>query len=214
MFVLLLTTVAVFNFDWGADFWEHATILRSFSQNLWSTHNPIITHNDIHAFQTPNLEKEIKNPKYKLLLCLFLSVFLLTNKYLLKETINIIKPKDRNRFQYNQMQFLRKYIAKDDIVLSDSSNFIIPAFAGKVVYSPFLKVSLIQSIDYQKREQDVMTFFDIQIKDSIRQEIIKKNAIKYILLKKGSFKPEISDFCSHYATVVYSDDLWYLYKIN
>ena len=51
--VIVLTIMAVMNFDWYADFWEHATVIRSFSQNLWSKQNPIINDDTINSFQTP-----------------------------------------------------------------------------------------------------------------------------------------------------------------
>ena len=160
------------------------------------------------------IEKEIKNPKHKLFLTLFFVVFILTNNHLLKETIKILKPKDSAHFQYNQLKFLKNYVAKDNVVLSDSSNFIIPAFAGKIVHSDFLTVSLNSSVDYQKRAHDVADFFNIQTTDSIRLQILNSNSVNFILLKKRSLKNEILNFCTHHTKEIYSDELWYLFKVE
>ena len=164
------------------------------------------------------IEEKIEPPKFKLLLCLFLSIFLLTSHTLLKDVYNIIKPKDFNSFQYNRLEFLKKYITNNnDVILSDnSSNFIIPAIAGKVIYSHFLKASsLVENTqDVHQREKDVLLFFSTNLQDTIRLQIVKKNKVNYILLKSEDIKFEILDFCTNHTNLIYYDTSWHLYKIK
>ena len=167
------------------------------------------------GFIFAKLEEKIETPQYKGLLMGVLGVFLLTNSHLLKETMLLLKPKNTANFDYNQLQFLRKYTAKNDVILSDNqTNYKIPAFSGKVVYSDFLIVSLNKNEDFNQRENDVNTFFKLGINDSIRLNILNKNAVNYILLKKQDLEIEIKGFCQQNTQLIYEDNLWILFKIN
>ena len=165
------------------------------------------------GFIAAKLEDKIRTPQYKVLLMSFLGVFILTNSHLLKETIEILKPKNTLSFDYNQLQFLRKFVTKNDVILSDNeTNFMLPAFAGKVVYSDFLIVSLNKQLDFKKREKDVNLFFNQPISDSIRTTIIDKNAVNFILLKKENLKTEIALYCQQNTSLIHENNAWILFK--
>ena len=167
------------------------------------------------GFIFAKLEEKIETPQYKGLLMSFLGVFILTNSHLLRETMLLLKPKNTANFDYNQLQFLRKYTTKNDIILSDNqTNYKIPAFSGKVVYSDFLIVSLNKQLDFNERKNDVNSFFNDPISDSIRINIIHKNKVNYILLKKQDLKTEIAHYCQQNTQLIYEDNLWILFKIN
>jgi hypothetical protein len=167
------------------------------------------------GFILAKTEEKIAEPKYKLLITGFLSVFLLTNSHLLKELMSVLKPKNTANFEYNQLQFLRKFTAKNDVILSDKETcFILPAFSGKVVYSDFLIVSLNKELDIKQRENDVDLFFNQALSDSIRLNIIQQNAVNFILLKKQDIKPELMQFCQQKTQLMYEDNLWILFKTN
>ena len=51
--VFLLVIIPIFTYNWDGDFWEHATVIQSFSQDLWTIKNPVINSPLMHTFQTP-----------------------------------------------------------------------------------------------------------------------------------------------------------------
>lgn len=126
--------------------------------------------------------------------------------------IETIQPQESNNLE--KYLFLSQYTGQYDVTLTDlPTSMIVPTFGGKVVAydRPLPFVS-----DMGQRKEDVLRFYDPQTSVNDRQEILKKYAVKYILLEK---KPEADwettrALVAQFGELIYRGKRFLLYAVK
>ncbi len=115
---------------------------------------------------------------------------------------------------YNQYLFLKKYTKQYDVILSDQeTSFIVPTFGGKVVALncplPFIE-------GYKTRQNDLDRFFDKETTLNVREGIIKKYGVNYILINKDKLKNTalFQNSDAFLGRQIYADKSFILFKVN
>ena len=88
-----------------------------------------------------------------------------------------------SEISYRHLNFLKKYVARDDIVLTDiDSSWLLPTLSGKAVATahPLAFVS-----DWYQRKIDVIDFFSANTLQEKRIAIAKQYQPQYLLLNKS-----------------------------
>ena len=143
--------------------------------------------------------------------CITLSIYL--NRSGIEAVYNIITDFPGARY-YNKYYFLRKSVAPEDIILADKqSNWVIPAFSGKVIESihPLYWVD-----DINERRADVASFFNSENSDSQRLYILRKYKPDYILIdhSRDYFNTSTLQWLKLIGHTVYNEDQLELIKIG
>jgi hypothetical protein len=154
-----------------------------------------------------------KYSKYYLILLSICLVYCITaNQKRFRSTLNIFKSKPANF--YDKFEFLRTTVQEDDIILSDpETNWVITSFNGKVISS---KHPIFGFDDIYERRNDVDSFFQKDNSDSVRNSLLEKYKIDYILIDftKVTLDSTTINWLHETGYVVYSKNQLQLIKLK
>lgn len=157
-----------------------------------------------------------KNFKNKIYLLGISSAFCLSiffNKGLNYYTFSQVFQK-KNIHYYQKFTFLKNMVESDDIVLSQGlTNWMIPAFNGKILSSGH---ALYWVDDIMERRQHLETFFLNSTPNTIRQNILNKYDVDYVLLnlEDMDIKKSTYEWLKTIGITIYKQDKLELIKLS
>ena len=115
---------------------------------------------------------------------------------------------------YDRFSFLEKFVLENEVVMADQgTSRIVSAFAGKVITST---TPMYHVFDLPQRRKDVNDFFDKGVSDSIRQSILNKYHVRFILLnhKQDTLSNSTLMWMRSAGTLLYNKDSLELISIK
>lgn len=104
-----------------------------------------------------------------------------------------------------RLQFTKKFIQQDDVVLTDIfTGYYVPTFGGKVVAVP---QPLAFMPNHAERLNDVYIFFSETTKPEQRDKVLDKYNVKFVLLDKerGEIPPKVIEYLNDKTHKLYED---------
>jgi hypothetical protein len=108
---------------------------------------------------------------------------------------------------YSDLRFLSTYLSPADTVLADAETSLKePSFGGRLVaFNPVHRLSFVPDID--SRNADRAQFLDAGVSDEIRQKILEKYRVRYVLINRREVAdwPRVLQATEHFGTIRYWD---------